>query len=129
MQNTHAPDHLWVPGPRWPASSFVCPSVCLSGDFAIFAFTNVTWDTETGFVFWVHMLTEETKSVHFGTLQFDHLPRSAVVTFYQLFSKTAKSPRVVSGGKTRKSEQMDPFPQCKNVQKYIFLETRTLDLR
>ena len=39
---------------------------------------------------WVLLLTEETKSAHFGTLKFDHLPRSAVVTFYQLFSKTAK---------------------------------------
>ena len=39
---------------------------------------------------WVLLLTEETKSAHFGTLKFDHLPRSAVVTFCQLFSKTAK---------------------------------------
>ena len=49
--------------------------------------------------------------------------------FFNFFQKLQKSPGVVSGGKTRKSEQMDPFPQCKNVQKYIFLETRTLDLR
>ena len=28
-----------------------------------------------------------------------------------------------------KVPQKDPFPQCKNVQKYIFWETRTLDLR
>ena len=49
--------------------------------------------------------------------------------FFSFFQKLQKSPRVVSGGKMRKREQKDSFPQCKNVQKYIFLETRAIDLR
>ena len=49
--------------------------------------------------------------------------------FFNFFEKLKKRSGVVSGGKTRKSKQRDPFPRCKNVQKYIFLETRTLDLR
>ena len=36
---------------------------------------------------------------------------------------------MVSGGKMRKRKQKGSIPQCKNVQKYIFLETRALDLR
>ena len=35
--------------------------------------------------------------------------------FINFFQKLQKRPRVVSDGKMRKSEQMDPFPQCKNV--------------
>ena len=65
----------------------------------------------------------------FGTLKFDHLPRSAVVTFFNFLQKLQKSPRVVSGGKMRKRKQKDSFPQCKNVQKYIFWKTWALDLR
>ncbi len=49
--------------------------------------------------------------------------------FFNFFQKLQKSPRVVSGGKMRKRKQKGSIPQCKNVQKYIFLETRTLDLR
>ena len=78
---------------------------------------------------WVLVLTEETKGAHFGTLKFELLPSQALPIFSFFFQKLQKRPGVVSGGKTRKSEQMDPFPQCKNVQKYIFLETRTIDLR
>ena len=36
------------------------------------------------------LLTEENQLLIFVTLKFEHLPRSAVVTFFQLFAKTAK---------------------------------------
>ena len=73
------------------------------------------------------MLTEETKSVHFGTLKFDHLPRPAVPIF-QLFSKLQKRSRVVSGGKCEKSNKWNHFLSLKTL-KYIFLEMKTVGLR
>ena len=48
---------------------------------------------------WVLLFTEETKSAHFGTIKFDHLPRSAVPTLFHIFSKTAKKSTVVSAVK------------------------------
>ena len=78
---------------------------------------------------WVLVLTEENQVLIFEPSNF-FIPGGMLYRlFFSFFQKLQKSPGMVSGGKTRNSEQMDPFPQCKNVQKYIFLETRTLDLR
>ena len=78
---------------------------------------------------WVLVLTEENQVLIFEPSNFFIQTGILYRLFFSFFQKLQKSPGMVSGGKTRKSEQMDPFPQCKNVQKYIFLETRTLDLR
>ena len=75
------------------------------------------------------LLTEENQVLIFEPSNFFIQTGILYRLFFSFFQKLQKSPGMVSGGKTRKSEQMDPFPQCKNVQKYIFLETRTLDLR
>ena len=75
------------------------------------------------------LLTEENQVLILETSSLNFCQAKLYRLFFNFFQKLQKSPGVVSGGKTRKSEQRDPFPQCKNVQKYIFLETRTLDLR
>ena len=111
---------VWKTFKKW--CSFVRRSF---GYFAIFAFTNVTWDTKTG----CYCLLKKLKVLILE-------PSSLIICqdqlwwlFINFFQKLQKSPRVVSGGKMRKRKQKGSTPQCKNVQKYIFLETRALDLR
>ena len=98
---------------------------CPSGDFAIFAFTGNPRDTETGCL----CLPKKQKVLILEPSSLNFYQAKLYRLFFNFLEKLIKSSGVVSGGKMRKSEQRDPFPQCKNVQKYIFLETRTLDLR
>ncbi len=77
---------------------------------------------------WMLLLTEENQVLILEPSSLNFL-QARLYRLFQLFSKTATSPGLVSGGKMRKSDYVDPFPLCKNVQKNIFLETRTLDLR
>ena len=109
---------VWKTFKKW------CPFVCPYGDFAIFAFTVLTWDTKTG----CYCLLKQLKVLILEPSSLNFLQAKLYRLFFNFFQKLQKSPGVVSRGKTQKSEQKDPFPQCKNVQKYIFLETRTLDL-
>ena len=108
---------------------FVCLSdVRPSGDFvifAIFAFTVLTWP----YMGHRYCLLKKIKCSFLEPSSLNICQDQLWWLFFSFLQKLQKSSRVVSGGKTRKSEQVDPFPQCKNVQKYIFLETRALDLR
>ena len=78
---------------------------------------------------WVHMLTEENQVPILNPQIFSFTLECCTDFFSAFFKNCKKSPRVVSGGKMRKRKQKGSIPQCKNVQKYIFLETRALDLR
>ena len=115
---------VWKTFKKWCPFGVRCPS----GDFvifAIFAFTVLTWP----YMGHRYCLLKKIKCSFLE-------PSSLIICqdqlwwlFFSFFQKLQKSPRVVSGGKMRKRKQKDSFPQCKNVQKYIFLETRALDLR
>ena len=64
------------------------------------------------------MLTEETKSTHFGTLKFDDLP-TAVPTFFHIFSKTAKKAWYLAV-KCEKANKRIRFLSVKTLKMHLF---------
>ena len=96
--------------------SFVRSFVRLFGYFAIFAFTNVTWDTKTG----CYCLLKKLKVLILEPSSLNFLQARLYRLFFNFFQKLQKSPGVVSDGKMRKSDYVGPFPLRKTPKNTSF---------
>ena len=96
--------------------SFVRP---MSGDFvifAIFAFTVLTWP----YMGHRYCLLKKIQVLILEPSSLNFLQAKLYRLFFNFFQKRQKSPGVVSGGKTQKSDWVDPFPLCKMSKNTYF---------
>ena len=104
---------VWKTFKKWCSFGDVRPEIVV-----IFAFTNVTWDTETG----CYCLLKKLEVLILEPSSLNFLQARLYRLFFNFFQKLQKSPGVVSGGKMRKSDFVDPFPLHKTSKNTIFAD-------